>query len=356
MHMTFLGTSGLRVSELCLGTMTFGTDWGWGADEAESRAMLDAFADAGGNFVDTANAYTDGTSERLLGRFLAGRRDEFVLATKYTIGRPPGDANAEGNQRKNLVRSLEASLERLGTDYVDVYWVHMWDGFTPIEEVARALDDAVRAGKVLHVGFSDFPAWLVSRADALAEAMRWTRPAAIQVEYNLAARDAERELIPMAEELGLSVLDWSPLAGGVLTGKFLDGAPATGPARMDDPPGHFAKYHAPRARAIARIVADEAEALGCSPAQLAIAWLRDRSPAHIPVVGARSVRHLADNLAAAELDVPPDVAGRLAAAGEIELGFPRDFWRSGRPLWYGPHLERLDRRVRPHGRAMMGLE
>jgi aryl-alcohol dehydrogenase-like predicted oxidoreductase len=361
MQMTFLGSTGLRVSELCLGTMTFGTDWGWGADAADSRAMLDAFADAGGTFVDTANAYTNGTSEELLGRFLEGRRDEFVLSTKYTIGRPPGDANAEGNGRKNLRRSLEASLRRLRTDHVDLYWVHMWDGFTPIEEVVRALDDAVRAGKVLHVGFSDFPAWLVARADALAEVTRLTRPAAIQVEYNLAARDAERELVPMAEQLGLSVLDWSPLGGGALTGKFLDrdgdgpGGDGREPARLDDRTGHFGKYRSERVERVVRALAGEARALGCSPAQLALAWLRARSPLHIPVVGARSPRHLAENLGAADVVVPAEVAARLDAASAIPLGFPNDFWPGGRELWYGPHLDRLDPRVRPHGRAMMGL-
>ncbi len=354
MQMTFLGGTGLRVSELCLGTMTFGTDWGWGADAADSRAMLDLYAEAGGNFVDTANAYTNGTSEELLGGFLAGRRDEFVLATKYTIGRPPGDANAEGNGRKNLRRSLEASLRRLRTDHVDVFWVHMWDGLTPVEEVVRALDDAVTAGKVLHVGFSDFPAWLVARADALAEVQRVTRPAAIQVEYNLAARDAERELIPMAEQLGLSVLDWSPLGGGALTGKFL-GGDGHGPARLDDRTGHFGKYRTPRVDAVAQAVVDAAAGLGCSPAQLAIAWLRHRSPVHIPVVGARSPAHLADNLAAADLTVPDEVAARLDAATAIDLGFPNTFWPANRTSWYGPHLDRLDPRVRRHGRAMMGL-
>ncbi len=357
MQTTFLGTTGLRVSELCLGTMTFGTDWGWGADEATSRAMLDTYADAGGNFLDTANAYTGGTSEEMLGRFLEGRRNAFVLATKYTIGRPPGDANAEGNQRKNLARSLDASLRRLRTDHVDLYWVHMWDGFTPIEETVRALGDAVRAGKVLHVGFSDFPAWLVSRADALAELAHFTRPAAIQVEYNLAARDAERELIPMAEGLGMSVLDWSPLAAGVLTGKFLDAGAGGGTdgTRMADPPRHFAKYRGERIDRVVRALVDEAAGLGCSPPQLAIAWLRERSPAHIPVLGARSVAHLSDNLGAAAVRIPAAVVERLDAASAIDLGFPRDFWPDGRTAWYGEHLDRLDPRVRRHGRAMMGL-
>lgn len=231
----------------------------------------------------------------------------------------------------------------------------MWDGFTPIEETVRALDDAVRAGKVLYVGFSDFPAWLVSRADAHAELAHFTRPAAIQVEYNLAARDAERELIPMAEGLGMSVLDWSPLAGGVLTGKFLAGSPGTDGTRMADPPSHFAKYRGERVERVVRAVVDEAGTQGCSPAQLAIAWLRERSPAHIPVIGARSLEHLADNLAATSVRLPGEVVARLEEASAIDLGFPRDFWPVGRTAWYGEHLDRLDPRVRRHGRAMMGL-
>jgi aryl-alcohol dehydrogenase-like predicted oxidoreductase len=364
MRYTFLGPTGLRVSELCLGTMTFGTDWGWGADEAGSRAMFDAFADAGGTFVDTANAYTNGTSERYLGRFLRGRRDRFVVATKYTITTDPTDPNADGNGRKNLRRSLEASLGRLGTDHVDLYWVHLYDGFTPVEETVRALDDAVRAGQVLHVGFSDFPAWLVARADALAEAARLTRPAAIQVEYNLAQRDAERELLPMAEALGLSVLDWSPLGGGALTGKLL-GAPESGaPAGAPDAPagrvasgavGHFDRYRSARTAEIARAVVDAAAEVGCTPAQLALAWLRHRSPAHIPIVGARTPAHLADNLGAVDVTVPDDVARRLDAASAIELGFPHEFYRAGWRDWFGPHLGRLDPRVRPLGRATLGL-
>jgi aryl-alcohol dehydrogenase-like predicted oxidoreductase len=299
--------------------------------------MLRAFADAGGNFVDTADAYTNGTSEELLGRFLEHERDRWVIATKYTISTDRSDANAEGNGRKNLTRSLEGSLRRLRTDYVDLYWVHMFDGVTPVEEVVRALDDAVRAGKVLHVGFSDFPAWLVARADALAQMGGLTRPAAIQVEYNLAAREAERELLPMAAALGLSVLDWSPLGGGALTGKHLDGRGGT-LSRAGI--GHFARYATPRVDAIARTVVREAEALGCSPAQLAIAWTAQRRPGHIPIVGARSVAHVEDDLRAAGLAVPAQTLERLEAASAIELGWPQDFLREGAPQWFA-HAGRL---------------
>jgi aryl-alcohol dehydrogenase-like predicted oxidoreductase len=355
---TFLGPTGLRVSELCLGTMTFGEDWGWGADEATSRAVFEAFADAGGTFVDTADVYTGGSSEAMLGRFLAGRRDRFVVATKYSISTDPTDPNAGGNSRKNLTRSLEASLRRLGTDHVDLYWVHLWDGLTPVEETVRALDDAVRAGKVLHVGFSDFPAWVVARADALAEAVHLTRPAAIQVEYSLAAREAERELVPMADALGLSVLDWSPLAGGALTGKRLPGAPADPDAprvaRADAVP-HFARYRDRRTAAVAQEVVDVAAELGRSPAQVALAWVRHQSPLHIPVVGARTARHLHDDLGAVDLVLPTDALGRLDRVSAIEAGFPLDFLRAGQDGWFGPTVRRLDtRRPRP-GQALLGL-
>jgi len=226
-HYRLLGRSGLRVSPLCLGTMTFGTDWGWGSDEPTSRAILDAYAAAGGNFIDTANLYTNGTSEQFVGRFLRGRRDQFVLATKYTLNPAglggPGDAlapgrpdpNGGGNHRKRLRVSLEASpLKRLGTDYVDLYWVHAYDGVTPIEETMRALDDAVRAGKVLYVGASDFPAWKVAQANVLADWRGWSPFVGLQIEYSLAERTPERDLVPMARDLNLGVTPWSPPTGG----------------------------------------------------------------------------------------------------------------------------------------------
>jgi aryl-alcohol dehydrogenase-like predicted oxidoreductase len=355
--LTFLGSTGLRVSQLCLGAMTFGDDWGWGADEATSRHVFDAFDDAGGTFVDTADIYTGGTSETLLGRFLLGRRDRFVIATKYGISTDQADPNAGGGSRKNLRVSLEASLRRLQTDYVDLYWVHVWDGYTPVEETLAALDDVVRAGKVLHIGFSDTPAWLVARADALAEVSGRTRPAAVQVEYNLAERAAERDLIPMAETLGMGVLAWAPLAGGALTGKRLPGhedpdAPAV--ARAQAVP-HFAKYDDARTAAIVTEVVRLARELGRTPAQLALAWLRAQSPLHVPVVGARSVRHLQDNLGALDLHLADDVHQRLDAVSGVELGFPHDFLRNGRRGWFGDVPERLDPRLRPLARRAVGL-
>src|SRR3990172_6669221 len=214
MRYKLLGKTGLRVSELCLGTMTFGEEWGWGASKEESRKIFDAYVDAGGNFVDTANLYTGGTSEKFVGEFLKGRRERFVLATKYTLNMRPDDPNGGGNHRKSLVQSLDASLKRLGTDYIDLYWVHAWDGMTPLEETMRALDDVVRAGKVLYVGISDAPAWIVSRANTLAELKNWTPFAALQIQYNLADRTPERDLLPMAKALDIAVTPWGVLAGG----------------------------------------------------------------------------------------------------------------------------------------------
>ncbi len=364
MRYTFLGSTGLRVSDLALGAMTFGDDWGWGADEATSRRLFDTFADAGGTFVDTADIYTAGTSETLLGRFLQGRRDRFVVATKYAISTDHTDPNAGGNQRKSLQRSLEASLRRLQTDYVDLYWSHVWDGVTPVEETLHALDDAVRAGKVLHVGFSDHPAWLVARADALAEATRAVRPAAIQVEYSLAARDPERELLPMAESLGLGVLAWSPLAGGALTGRRLagrgddstSGRSSTPRVERDEAVAHFARYRDERTARIAREVVAVADEIGASPAQVAIAWVRLRSPLHVPIIGARTLPQLRDDLAAADLDLPEEASRRLEQVSAIELGFPLDFLRAGQEGWFGPTAgRRLDPRRPRAGQRLLGL-
>ncbi|MCA9707587.1 MAG: aldo/keto reductase [Myxococcales bacterium] len=218
-----LGSTGLRVSELCLGTMSFGDDWGFGADEAESHRVLDAFADAGGNFLDTANKYHNGHTEEIVGRWLEGKRHRQVVATKYTLAMDHTDPNAAGNGRKNLVRSVEDSLRRLRTDYIDLLWVHAWDDLTPWQETMRGLDDLVRSGKVLYVGVSDTPAWVVAASNVAAELRGWTAYCGLQIEYSLLERTVERELLPMAEHFGMSVLAWAPLGGGVLTGKYTRG-------------------------------------------------------------------------------------------------------------------------------------
>src|SRR6202046_2579567 len=222
MRYKLLGKSGLRVSELCLGTMTFGEDWGWGSTKEESRKVFDTFREAGGNFIAPATTYTTGTSERLLGEFLHGQREQIVLATKYPNAAPGTDPNAAGNHRKSMVQALEASLKRLKTDYIDLYWLHIWDQITPIEEVMRAFDDLVRQGKILYAGVSDMPAWIVAKANTLAELRGWSSFVGLQIEYSLIERTPERELLPMAVDLGLGVTAWSPLAGGMLTGKQLE--------------------------------------------------------------------------------------------------------------------------------------
>jgi aryl-alcohol dehydrogenase-like predicted oxidoreductase len=320
-----LGASGLRVSDLFLGAMTFG---GRFADADEARRIVDTYAEAGGNVIDTAVNYRDGESETIVGQVLDGRRDEFVLATKYTLSRNGRDPNAAGNHRKNLRLSLETSLRRLRTDHVDVYWVHIYDRHTPIEETMRALDDAVRAGKVLYVGFSDAPAWVVARANTLAEWRGWTPFVGLQVPYSLLDRDVERELLPMARSFGMSVAAWSPLAGGILSGKYSAGAPAEG-ARLD--PGTLTE----RQHAVARAVAEVADEIGASAAQVALAWVRQACPAVHPIVGARRRDQLIDNLGTLDVTLPAEAVTRLEAATEFTLGFPHDFITETAPWVYG---------------------
>ncbi|MEV0648061.1 aldo/keto reductase [Phytomonospora sp. NPDC050363] len=315
MDYRLFGNTGLRVSELFLGAMTFGEEAGGVAFDT-AREIVDAYAEAGGNVIDTANIYLGGHSEEYVGRLLEGRRDRFVLATKYTLSRDRSDPNAAGNHRKNLVASLEDSLRRLRTDYVDVYWAHIWDPFTPIEETMRALDDVVRAGKVLYVGFSDAPAWLVARANTLAEWRGWTPFAGIQVPYSLIRRDAERELIPMAEALGLSVAAWAPLAAGILSGKY----------RTPGAKGrHDAAKLPERSHTIADAVVEVAGELGVSPAQVALAWIRARSERVFPLVGASGAAQIKDSLASLDLVLPDEASARLEAVTGFEVGFPRDF-------------------------------
>jgi aryl-alcohol dehydrogenase-like predicted oxidoreductase len=313
------GNTGLRVSELFLGAMTFGEQGGVGAPLEECRRIVDAYAEAGGNVIDTAINYRGGASEEILGELLAGRRDRFVLATKYTVSRDRDDPNAAGNHRKNLRLSLETSLRRLQTDYLDIYWVHMWDRHTPIEETMRALDDGVRAGKILYVGISDTPAWLVAQANTLADWHNWTPFAGLQVPYSLLQRDIERDLLPMAEAFGMTVAAWSPLAGGILSGKFTrEQGPETGtrvdPASIDE-----------QQRQIATTLQTVADDLGATPSQVAIAWIQTRSPSIHPIIGARRVDQLIDNLGAVDIDLPDDATERLEAAATIDLGFPTNF-------------------------------
>ncbi len=343
MRYRLLGKSGLRVSELCLGTMTFGEDWGWGSSKDESRQIFDAFFEAGGNFIDTANVYTNGTSETLLGEFLKGDRARAVLATKYTNAMPGADPNAGGNHRKNMVQAVEASLKRLQTDYIDLYWLHIWDRMTPIEEVMRAFDDLVRQGKVLYVGVSDMPAWVVARANTLAELRGWSPFVGLQVEYSLIERTVERELLPMASSLGIGMTAWSPLASGILTGKYAEGK-ADADARMNSEMMKGFVQDRERTKAIVAEVLGIAREVGRSPAQVALAWLRQRPWPVIPIIGARRLEQFRDNLACLDLTLDPAQLARLDAASRFDLGFPHDFYEIEmvKALVYGGLRDKLD--------------
>ncbi len=336
MRYRLLGNSGLRVSEAALGAMTFGDDWGWGAAKDESRKVYDAFREAGGNFIDTANFYTNGTSESFLGEFMQGHRQSVVMATKYTNAAPGTDPNAAGNQRKNMMQAVEASLKRLRTDYIDLYWVHIWDQITPVEEVVRGLDDLVRAGKVLYVGISDAPAWWIAQANTLAHLRGWSHFIGLQIEYNLIERTVERELIPMAKALNIGVTAWSPLSRGVLTGKY-HGQGSSEPGRMSS---DMMKEYMPEQQRTDRIVAavkTVSDEIGRSMAQVALAWLRYRPVPVIPIIGARKLSQLKDNLASFDLTLSADQLKTLDEASRIELGFPYDIYAKEMPraICYG---------------------
>ncbi len=348
MRYKLLGRSGLRVSELCLGTMTFGEEWGWGADRDTSRQLVERFAAAGGNFIDTANRYTEGTSERTVGELVRAERDYWVVATKYTLSANPQDPNAAGNQRKNMVQALEASLKRLGTDYVDLYWVHAWDGgHTPVQEVMRGLDDLVRAGKVLYVGISDAPAWWVAQANTLADLRGWTPFVGLQIQYSLIERTPERDLLPMAEALGLAVTPWGPLAGGVLTGKYNPGTKDAARGARYTINEFGSPYLNDRSFRIADVVGEVAAEAGRTRAQVALSWIRQQpGPTLVPILGARTVSQLEDNLACLEAPLSAEHLRRLDEASAIDLGFPHDFLRSSfvQRLVHGEHAETIDPR------------
>ncbi len=315
MRYKLLGRSGLRVSELCLGTMTFGDDWGWGAPKEESKRMFDLFAEAGGNFIDTANNYTDGTSEQFVGEFVKGDRDHFVIATKYTLSERGTDPNFGGNHRKNMRRSVEGSLRRLDTDHIDLLWLHMWDGMTPVEEVMRALDDLVRDGKVLYVGISDTPAWVVSQANTLAGLRGWTSFVAYQGDYSLASRSSERDILPMTNALEMSFLAWGLLEGGELTGKY--NSPSSEPKRS--------KETSQRIKNLAATLMDLAGDIGRMPSQIALNWARQKPYRIIPILGARTENQLKDNLGCLDFELTEAQIDCLEEASPIDLGFPHSF-------------------------------
>lgn len=320
MKYRLFGKSGLRVSEVALGTMTFGPEWGWGAEKEECFKIFDTYARAGGNFIDTANRYTEGNSERIVGECIDADRDHFVLATKYSLQDRLGDPNFSGNHRKNMMRSVESSLKRLNTDHIDLLWLHAWDGLTPIEEVLRGLNDLITAGKVHYIAISDTPAWVVSRANTMAELHGWSAFTGLQVEYSLLQRTPERDLIPMASSMGLALTPWAPLAGGALTGKYLKGE--TGrvteqSARRND-----------RNTAIAAKVAELAGTLETTSARLALKWTMQKPFTSIPVIGARNAAQMSDSLLCTELTIPENMLNELNEVSHIELGFPHDFLAS----------------------------
>lgn len=334
-----LGRSSLKVSEICLGTMTFGEEFGIGAPESGCREIYDAYRDAGGNFFDTADIYNAGTSERMLGSFIASERDRIVLASKYSLNTRTDDPNAGGNHRKNLFQSLDASLKRLGTDYIDLFWVHAWDGSTDPAEVMRALDDQVRNGKILHIGISNAPAWVISAANTLARERGWTPFTAMQLHYNLIERTIERDYFALANAQDMAITPWSPLAGGLLTGKFNRGADSglQEGTRLADSPRRAQVLQEKNLDAAERLTGLAIE-LGCSSAQLALAWMMRRTSACVvPIIGARTLAQLQDNLGAAHIALDAERIAALDALTALDPEYPQTLYASDffRTMMYG---------------------
>ncbi len=340
MQYKLLGNSGLRVSELSLGTMTFGEEWGWGTAKEECKPIFDAYTSAGGNFIDTANYYTQGSSETILSDLIKIDRDYFVLATKYTLNMNPKNLNAGGNHRKNLMQSVHASLKRLDTDYIDLLWLHAWDFTTPADEVMRALDDLVRMGKVLYIGISDAPAWIVAHCNTLADLRGWTQFVGLQIQYNLIERTVERDLLPMAEHFGISVLAWGPLASGILTGKYNPANTESQDKRLKDNNPRLTDSNF----AIVDNVLNIAKEINRPPSQVALNWVRQKAKNIIPIIGARNLNQLNDNLACLDFSLSPEQMAQLDECSKIKLGFPHEFLQSDnvQKLVFGENVGKLD--------------
>ena len=347
-----LGRSGLRVSPLCLGTMTFGTDWGWGSPKSAAKEIFSAYVAAGGNFIDTADMYTQGSSETMLGELMAeaGNRDRMVLATKFTFNTKPGDPNGGGNGRKNIMQALEGSLKRLKTDYIDLYWLHCWDGMTPVEEVMTTLDAAVRAGKIRHIGLSDTPAWYLSRAQTIAELRGWSSVCALQLEYSLLERNIEKEHVDAARELGMGICPWSPLGGGMLSGKYqrkLGEVVGSGDGRLQHTiGGPFDRFNE-RNWKVVDVLCAVAKEMDRSPAQIALNWATKRPGVVSTIIGATKMSQLQDNLGALDFDIPKELWNKLEAVSRPDMHFPYSFFSaerrggitggtevSARPTWW----------------------
>lgn len=330
-----LGRTGLRVSRLCLGTMTFGTEWGWGSAEETARQIYNHFLDSGGNFVDTADGYTNGSSERLIGKFMKerGDRERTVLATKFTFSRQAGDPNAGGNGRKNILSAIDASLQRLQTDYVDLYWLHNWDRVTPAEEVVATLNDLVQQGKIRYFGFSNVPGWYLGRAYTLAEARGIEKPCALQLEYSLVERNIEHEFVPAALELGLGICPWSPLASGLLTGKYRRGQAAVqGEGRLQavqemENPAFRKMLDEKNWKIVDQLIA-VAEKIGKPPAQVALNWVTNRPGVASTIIGATKLKQLDDNLASPDFTIPQDLLQRLDEVSRPASEYPYIFFQS----------------------------
>ncbi|RWC64315.1 aldo/keto reductase [Mesorhizobium sp.] len=334
MTMTYytLGNSGVRVTRLALGTMTFGKEWGWGADRDTARAIFGAYVEAGGNFFDTADLYTGGTAEAWLGEFIAerGLRDTAVIASKFSMNMQPGNPNAGGNGRKNIMRAVDASLKRLGTDYIDLYLMHIWDRLTPAEEVMRTLDDLVRMGKVRHVGLSDVPAWYAGRAQAIAELRGYEPVSALQLEYSLTERTIENEFVPFGTRHGAGIMVWSPLASGLLSGKYRP-VQAGNAGRLDGfrnstHPG-FQKF-TERNWAIVAELEKVASELGHSMPQVALNWAATQPGIATVILGATTLSQMQDNLGALDFEIPAAHRDRLEAVSRTPAPFPYSYFDS----------------------------
>jgi aryl-alcohol dehydrogenase-like predicted oxidoreductase len=324
-----LGRSGLRVSRLALGTMTFGNGGirgiggSWGADEETARAIFDRYIAAGGNFIDTANSYAGGLSERLVGTFVAesGLRDDVVIATKFSNSLSPGNPNAGGNGRKAMMQAVDASLKRLKTDYIDLYLLHTWDRMTPAEEVMRTFDDLVRAGKIRYAGLSDVPGWYAARAQAWAEAHTLTQPICLQLPYSLVERSIEHEFVPFAETLGLGITAWSPLAMGLLSGKYRAGSAEEGRLSQDTSGGGLGLFTERNMR-ILTVLERIAGEVGRSMAQVALNWCVNRPGVAAAIVGASRLSQLDDNLGALDFTIPAELRSELDGASAIDAPYP----------------------------------
>ncbi|MBW4651693.1 MAG: aldo/keto reductase [Kaiparowitsia implicata GSE-PSE-MK54-09C] len=330
-----LGKTGLKVSRLALGTMTFGDDWGWGADEANARQLFDTYLKAGGNFIDTADLYTNGNSERMLGRFVkeSGTRDRVIITTKFSYNAEPGNPNAGGNGRKNILRAVEGSLQRLDTDYIDVYMLHTWDQVTPAEEVMRTLEDLVRSGKVRYVALSDAPAWYVAQAQTLARERHWEPISTVQLEYSLAERNIEFEYTALAQQLDTSIMAWSPLGSGLLSGKYRpseDGGEGSGRLAMLANSGNpaFNKFTEKNWAVVSELEA-VAKELDRSMAQVALNWVAHRPAVASVIVGATKLHQLKDNLSALDFEIPAELQQRLNKVSRPESRFPYTFFEPG---------------------------